>query len=109
MTTVYRFEITYLNCYPQYADQTDVVFTVGWNYWGDNGTIQTYIPGSTPLTYTAGGPFTPYDQLTQDQVIGWVTTSLGPQGIANVQSILDARIQYLASPPVVSPPLPWGS
>ena len=109
MATVYTWEIKFLSCYPQYAGQTDVVFTVGWNLWGDNGTTKTYIPGTTPLTYTAGSPFTPYDKLTNDQVVGWVVNTLGSAGVSAQEALVDARITAIENPTSVTPPLPWAS
>ena len=107
MATTYTWEVKFLSCYPEYAGQTDVVFTVGWNLWGNNGTTNTYILGTTALTYTAGSPFTPYDQLTQTQVIGWITSALGQAGVAEQEALVDARIHTIENPSSVTPPLPW--
>lgn len=50
-----------------------------------------------------GQNFTPYKQLTQDQVIGWVQDSLGKNAIeANLQLELDAL-----KAPVKTIGLPW--
>jgi hypothetical protein len=53
------------------------------------------------------GTFTPYADLTQAQVLGWVWAS----GIdkANVEAGVQGQIDNLINPPTVTPPLPWAS
>lgn len=93
-----------LPCYPQEAGQTDVVFQVNWQCQAisDDGAANAY--GSVPVTYTAGEPFTPYNQLTQDQVWGWVNPQIDRTAI---EAGLQAQIDLQANPPVINPPLPW--
>ena len=52
------------------------------------------------------GAFTPYDQLTQQQVLGWVWTS-GEVNQAETEANINAQLSNLVNPPVVNPPLPW--
>ena len=53
----------------------------------------------------ASGTFTPYADLTQDQVLGWVWANGVDKDTteAAVQSMIDNQI----NPPIVTPPLPW--
>jgi hypothetical protein len=53
------------------------------------------------------GTFTPYDQLTQEQVLGWCWANGVDKTAteANVQSQIDNQI----SPPTIQPPLPWAA
>jgi hypothetical protein len=95
---------------PSYANidgQSDVVFQVNWACNGaDDGGNSATSNGSVPVTYTAGTPFTPYDQLTQEQVWGWINPSIDRPAIeANLQAMIDAQ----KNPPVVTPPLPWSN
>jgi hypothetical protein len=53
--------------------------------------------------YTEEGNFTPYDQLTKEQVIGWVKDSLGEE---TVQASLTAQIDAQKNP-VQESGLPW--
>lgn len=51
----------------------------------------------------------PYDQLTEEQVIGWVQDKLGgPSKVAEIEAALDARIQEQIHPSSASG-LPWNS
>jgi len=47
--------------------------------------------------------FTPWSQLTQEEVISWVKSSLGPEMVEKIE-----RDVALPNPePIPSPPLPW--
>jgi len=107
MTTTFNWTIEKMDCYPQYAGQTDVVFTVYWRLTGIDGTYSAWDAGSLALTYTAGTPYTPYNQLTQDQVVGWVKDGLGPAVVASLEANVSQAIANQINPPVVQPPLPW--
>lgn len=107
MSITYNWIISQLNCYPQDAGQTDVVFTVHWTLNGTDGTYDGSIYGTSNVTYTSGEPFTPYADLTESQVIGWVESALGPEQVIVLQANIAQQIQDQINPPVVSPPLPW--
>ena len=52
---------------------------------------------------------TPYSQLTEQQVLGWIQAI--PNLVANTESGLDAQINLILNPPVTPSvtPLPWAS
>ena len=108
MTISYQWSVNSMTAYPEAKGQTDVVFSISWVLSATDGTYNSAAYGSVNTTYVAGSPFTPYDQLTLDQVNGWVATALGPDGIAKAQADCDAAIaaQQDTSKPV-TPPLPW--
>lgn len=107
MTNIYTWIIEVMDCVPQEDGQTDVVMTVHWRQNATNGTYSATVYGSVGVTYTPGSPFTPYADLTQQQVIGWVEAALGPEQCAQITANLDAQIANQINPPVVTPPLPW--
>ena len=51
----------------------------------------------------------PYDQLTNEIVIGWVQSLLGVDGVANYESSIQGQIDSQINPPVTPEvtPLPW--
>ena len=84
------------------------VCNVLWTLTGVDGQYTASIGGNSQFTVQEG-TFTPYDQLTQEQVIGWVQNSLGADGIANFEANVQGQINSMITPPV-SPqntPLPW--
>jgi hypothetical protein len=105
MATVFNWEISQLNCYPQADGQTDVVFVVHWTCSGTDGTYNGSVYSTCSVTYEAGTPYTPYADLTQDQVLGWIWANGVDQ--ASAEAAVQTQINNQINPPVVSPPLPW--
>jgi len=102
--TTYTWSIVSMPSYPQAEGETDVVFQVNWQCQAQDGNYGATSAGSVPVTYEAGTPFTPYDQLTQEQVWGWIDPSIDrPEIEANLQNLIDQQ----KTPSVVTPPLPW--
>ena len=106
MSITYTWTIVGLPAYPQAEGQTDVVFQVNWQCLASDGTYSATSVGSVPVTYTAGSPYTPYADLTEEQVWGWIDPDLDKPAIeANLQDLIDKQ----ANPTVITPPLPWSN
>lgn len=107
MSTTFNWTVTAMDCYPQADGETDVVFTVHWTCAGTDGTYSSSVYNTQAVTYTAGSPYTPYADLTQDQVLGWIWAAGVDKAAteAAVQQMIDNQI----NPPVVTPPLPWSN
>ena len=107
MTTTFTTTIDSMYTLPQVDGQTDVVVNAIWTVYGTDGQVAASIGGNTQLTLEQGASFTPYDQLTQAQVIGWIPESQ----ITSAQSCVQGQIDSLISPPVSpsSQPLPWAA
>lgn len=108
MTTI-TWVIEQMNCYPTYDNQTDVVFTVHWRANATDGTYNSTVYGTVGVTYEAGSPYTPYADLTQDQVVGWVQAALGQEQVAEIEAGLATQIDNQINPPIVTPALPWSA
>jgi hypothetical protein len=104
MATTYTWKVTAMNCYPQEGGNTDVVFTVHWTCFGVNGDYSSSVY-STCSVPTPTGSFTPYAQLTQSQVLGWIYANGVDQ--TATEAVVEQQIQNQTNPPVVTPPLPW--
>ena len=109
MSITTTWVIEQMNCYPTADGQTDVVFNVAWRANATNGIYNATAYGTVGVTYEAGSPYTPYDQLTQAQVVGWVQSALGEERVASIEANLATQIDNQVNPPVVNPPLPWAS
>lgn len=107
MANTYTWVIEQMDCVPQEDGKTDVVMTVHWRANGTDGTYNATVYGTVGLTYVPGSPFTPYADLTQDQVLGWVYDALGLERCVEINANLDQQIADQVNPPVVTPPLPW--
>ena len=107
MSITNTWVIDQMNCYPLAEGQTNVVFNADWRVTATDGTYYSSSYGSQPITYMDGTPFTPYDALTQDQVVGWVQNAMGYKNVNAIQNQLAVNIQNQITPPVATPPLPW--
>jgi hypothetical protein len=90
---------------PQEDGQTDVVVTAAWRCNGVDGEYSGTVYGTSGFTLEQGESFTPYDQLTQDQVLGWCWAN----GVDKdeVEANITAQIQMQITPPIITPQLPW--
>jgi hypothetical protein len=97
---------------PVEGSLTDVVITADWRC---NGT-ETTGSGDTEQTYSGtcygscsfappSGSFTPYEDLTQEQVLSWCYANGVDQSA--IEANVTLQIQNQIDPPVVSLPLPW--
>ena len=109
MAVTYTWNITSMDCYPQHDGETDVVFTVHWTLNGTDGTYNGSVYGTVGVTYDASAPFTPYADLTQNQVVAWVEAALGAEQVVSLEANIATQIANQANPPVVTPPLPWSA
>jgi hypothetical protein len=82
------------------------VVNVLWTVTGVDGSNTASIEGNSQFTVQEG-TFTPYDQLTQAQVIGWIPEQEIANAQANVQGQIDSMINPPASP--MNTPLPWAA
>jgi hypothetical protein len=109
MTTI-TWQIEQMSCYPQELDETDVVFSAAWRVNGTDGTYNATVYGSQSLSpYDGKTPFTPYADLTQAQVIGWVQDAMGAEQVAAINANIEQQIESQVNPTVVTPKLPWAA
>ena len=106
-----EWNIVQLDCYPEKDGETDVVFTAHWNLTATEvvgeETYTGYVYGSVGVTLDAEAPFTPYAQLTKEQVVGWVKDALGEETVAAHEAAVLQQIEDQKNPKVVSFALPW--
>jgi hypothetical protein len=107
MTTTYTWTIQQMDCVPQEDGLTDVVVTAHWTVSATDGTYNASSYGTASFTYDPESTFTPYADLTQEQVLGWVWDN-GVDKDA-VEANLDQQIEAQINPPIVTPPLPWAT
>jgi hypothetical protein len=89
---------------PTEGSETNVVITADWRC---NGTDETYSGtcyGSCSFA-PPSGEFTPYEDLTQEQVLNWCYEN-GVDKTA-IEANVSQQINDQINPPVVTLPLPW--
>ena len=103
MTTI-TWNISQLDCLPQSAEGADYVVTAHWSCNGVDGNYSGSVYSTCSFAVVQGA-FTPYADLTQDQVLGWCWAN-GVDKDATEAAVAQ-QIQNQINPPIVSPPLPW--
>ena len=95
---------------PKLEGQEDVVISAFYSVLGKSGEYTSTLNGIQQFKYS-GGDFTPYDDLTEEQVVGWIQSALGENGVNSIQANLDSQIEAKKNPPLTPTvlPLPWQS
>jgi hypothetical protein len=107
MTVTYTWNVVQMDAYPQYHDETNVVFQVHWNLTATDGEYTGYVYGAVRVMIEEGAVFTPYENLTKEQVIGWVKNALGEEQVTSYEKNVEKQIESARNPTVVKPALPW--
>jgi hypothetical protein len=110
MSATITWVIEWMQTTPTTATPPETVLTAGWRCNGAetaNAVDYTATVYSTCSFPMPEGTFTPYDQLTQDQVLGWCWANGVDKDAteAAVQTNIDNQI----NPPTIQPPLPWAT
>jgi len=89
---------------PTEGSLTDVVITADWRCNGSQDQYSGTCYGSCSFAPPTG-EFTPYPDLTQDQVLGWCFSNGVDQSA--IEANVTQQIENQINPPVIAPPLPW--
>ena len=106
MAITYIWSINSMDSYPEAGGFTDVVVMVHYRCAATDGTNTDSVVGATGIKLDSTGPFTPYADLTEDQVIGWVQAALTPDGVEATEQAAEAALAYRYYRPVTLPN-PW--
>jgi hypothetical protein len=89
---------------PTEGSLADVVITADWRCNGSQDQYSGTCYGSTSFAPPSGS-FTPYPDLTQEQVLNWCFAN----GVdkTSIEANVTAQIENQINPPVIAPPLPW--
>ena len=89
---------------PTEGSLTDVVITADWRCNGSQESFSGTCYGSCSFAPPTGS-FTPYNELTEQQVLDWCYQNGVDQ--AAIEANVTAQIEAQINPPVVVLPLPW--
>lgn len=56
--------------------------------------MQNYKCHAAEQSLVRGDTFTPYEQLTETQVIGWIKTALGAKEVNRIETMVNERLIY---------------
>jgi len=89
---------------PTEGSLTDVVITADWRCNGSQDGFSGTCYGSCSFQPPTGS-FTPYNELTEQQVLDWCYSN-GVDKSA-IEANVSLQINNQINPPVIAPPLPW--
>lgn len=100
----YYFKINAVDAHVSQDGLENVIYNVHWSYIGEdaNGNVATQI-GVQHVPNVDPDNFTPFDELTQADVIAWIEPELN---VAEFQTNLDSQLAELAAPTKVTLQVP---
>ena len=105
MANTYTWSVTAMDCSTTETNP-DTVITAHWTCSGTDGTYNASVY-STCSFAPPEGTFTPYSQLTQSQVLGWIWADGVDKDVT--EAAVGQQLANQVNPPVVTPPLPWAT
>ncbi len=105
MATTYDWNCATVDCYPTDGEYTDVVYNVHWRVTGTSDTLDpegnaytaTSIGTQTISTSDLSG-FTPFDDLTNADVVAWTKEAMGAEQVTALEANLDSQIDLEITP-----------
>jgi hypothetical protein len=105
-TPTITWTITAMDCSTT-EQNPDTVIVCHWACAGTDGTYNASVYSTCSVPAPTGSAFTPYANLTQEQVLGWIWANGVDQ--AATEAAVQQQIDNQINPPVVTPPLPWSA
>jgi len=91
---------------PTEGTLTDVVITADWRCNGSQESFSGTCYGSCSF-FPPTDSFTPYEDLTEAQVLGWCYSNGVNQSA--IEANVTQQINDQINPPIIAPPLPWAA
>lgn len=104
----YTWLVTNLWTLPEVAGKTDVVVYAAFTVTGSDGTYSAKVETTQEFSYPSD-VFTPFEQLSESQVIAWIKSALGAEGQLAIENQIQSQIDSQKNPPAkpIIRALPW--
>lgn len=100
MENTYTWRINKMTAKIQEGELKNVIFNINWTYlakYSEDESIVASLNGSTNVKYNEGDPFIPYEDLTKQDVVGWLEAS-EDINIEGMKENLDKQIDDKKNP-----------
>lgn len=103
----YKWIFSAFDCKVSEDGMQDVITTVHWRYRGtDENGVTAEVYGAQGVGSPTPDAFTPYPELSEEQVIGWMESTIDMEAMnANI----DAQIEAIINPVNVTLQAPWNT
>ena len=103
---MYNWIISQIDTVPEANGLTDIVSVIHWRCnLEQDPSIDAY--GTVTLTEVDSDNFLLFEDLSKEQVVNWVKSSLGDERISQITESLNARLQNKLNPRTVVKNVPW--
>ena len=109
--TTFTWSIKQMSVMPVLEGKTDVVVSAKWNILGQDQGAEFNLQGWENFILEQGKGFTPYNQITEAQVVQWVKDTMGESQVTNMEAAVQGSLDAINNPPVepVIASLPWSN
>ena len=97
--TNYTWAVTALYTETIQNEQNYVVIAY-YDVIGINGNYISTFSNVSQFSTASVSPFIPYENLTNDIVIGWIQSELGVNGVSSIEASIQGQIDSQINPPV---------
>ena len=98
MANTYKWKINALDAKIQENDLDNVIYTIHWSFIGQDNSeepVSASSIGTLGVQYTEENPFIPYEDLTKEDVVGWLEEGLD---VDSMKENLDRKIELIKNP-----------
>ena len=102
MAVTYDWNCKTVDVHPQEEGQTDVVYNVHWIVTGTDGDYSSNAIGTQIVPLSEGGAFIPFEDLTNETVVGWTKEAMGQDEVDRIEASVASQIEALINPTSVT-------
>jgi len=102
MAVTYDWNCKTVDVHPQEEGQTDVVYNVHWIVTGVDGDYSSSAIGTQTVPLSEGGAFIPFEDLTNEIVVGWTKEAMGQDEVDRIEASVASQIEALINPTSVT-------
>jgi len=105
----YDWNCKTVDVHPQEGGEANVVYNVHWIVTGASDKLDSnLVPysatniGTQVVTLSEGGTFIPFEDLTNEIVVGWTKEAMGEEQVASIESSIASQIEDQMHPKSVT-------
>jgi len=98
----YNWNCKTVDVHPQEEGETNVVYNVHWIVTGVDGDYSATNIGTQIVSLSEGGSFIPFEDLTNEIVVGWTKEAMGEEQVASIEASIAGQIEALINPTSVT-------
>ena len=98
----YDWNCKTVDVHPQAEGETNVVYNVHWIVTCTEGDYKVNSIGTQTVVVDPETPFIPFEDLTNEIVVGWTKDAIGEEQVQAIEDSLAAQIAELENPTSVT-------